>query len=182
MWDPNVDALPWETGVGVPRDLDPRAGSLGPAAGTAIAAADASGELWLLSPEQTWWRDSYPEGAGYLDARAIALADDGSRIAVSGRTGLWWRDVSAPRWTKVPYPRGLAPADYYVSVDFGPTGALILANYQSMWGVRLPTGRSERLPFNRFDYVSALPDGDLVVTRFADNPVRRSISDTAAVS
>jgi hypothetical protein len=176
LWDPNhVESLPWETRVGVPRDLDPRAGSLGSAASTAIAAADAAGRLWLLSPEQTWWHEAFPEGAGYLDARAMALADDGSRIAVSGRTGLWWRDISASGWTKVPYPRGLAPADYYVSVEFGPTDALILATYEKMWAVSLPTGRAERLPFNRFDDVSALSDGDLVVTRFADNPVRRSI-------
>lgn len=176
VWDPNhVDDLPWETRVGVPRDLDPRAGSLGPAASTAIAAADAAGRLWFLSPEQTWWHETFPEGAGYLVARAIALADDGSRIAVSGRSALWWRDISAPEWTKVRYPRGLAPADYYVSVEFGPTDALILATYEKMWAVSLPTGRAERLPFNRFDDVSALPSGDLVVTRFADNPVRRSI-------
>jgi hypothetical protein len=166
VWDPEqVGSLPWDGSLGLPQDLTPvRSADL--ATSAVVAAADHDDLFCLLLPTGQWVNaGDYPEPAPEGVGRSLALSDDGSRIAVTGRTALWWRDIPGGKWTRVDYPAPMA--GQVVQLDFADDTTLMLDRFDAFWSVDLTTGASERLPFDIFDDVSALPDGDFVASRFA---------------
>ncbi len=169
IWDPEqVASLPWDDQLGLPQDLTP-VRSAGGATSAVVAAADHGDLFCLLLPTGEWVdAGGYPEPPLESAGRTIALSDDGSRIAVTGRSGLWWRDLPNGQWVRVDYPAGLQlPTDTPLGLDFGTVESLVLAHWNAFWRVDLATGSAERLPFDLYDDVSALPDGDVVASRFA---------------
>lgn len=178
VWDPDqIQTMPWDESLGLPQDLTPvRSSTLAPS--SVVAAADHAGLFCLLLPTGEWVNaGGYPEpGLRYVD-RALALSDDGSRIALTGRSGLWWRDLPDGDWQQVDYPGDLQlPTDTSLRLEFGDEETVVLDHFDRFWTVDLIAGTSERLPFDVLDDVTALPDGDLVASRFADSrPVERSV-------
>ncbi|GAA4681014.1 hypothetical protein [Nocardioides nanhaiensis] len=162
-WDPDdVEQLPWDGALGLPRDLTI---GQGPAErGAARAATAVDGTLHLLGPSGWYTGADLPAGVG--TDPTVAIAPDGSRTAVVGGSVL---AVSSPDgWTSLPLPRGFSGAeDFYVDLDFVGADRLLLGEWNRFWEIDASSGEAVRLPFDRIDEV--VPAGDAVLAdRYSD--------------
>ncbi|GAA5152046.1 hypothetical protein GCM10023340_31690 [Nocardioides marinquilinus] len=165
-WDPDdVESLPWDDTLGLPRDLSVGVGAAERGAARAVAVAD--GAVSVLGPAGWYVGAELPDGVG--DDATVAIAPDGSRFAVVDGDVL---AVSTDDgWTTLPLPRAFSGAgDFYTDLDFVGTDRLLLGEWNRFWEIDVAGGDAVRLPFDVIDEVVPA-GGDVLADRYSDTEV-----------
>ncbi len=167
FWDPvDLEDAPYDATTRLPSTLEPPSvmDSLDASPmDVAVAALIRQGKVAMVAPDGSWRAVDLPEEPSSTGEN-VALSRDGTLIAVTGRSALWWRALDEPGWIRTEYPTGVsAPRDHSPGVRFIAPDQVLLAAWPNSWLVDLTTGESQVL---KYDAYPSAPDAAGTVVSF----------------
>ena len=167
FWDPvAIEDAPYDGSTRLPPTLDPPAvvESLDASPiDVGVAAVVDDEEVAIVGVDGSWRSVALPEEPSSA-GDTVALSQDGTVIAVTGGSALWWRALGVPGWIRTEYPSGVSsPRDYEPVIRFVKRDQVLLSLWPHAWLVDLTSGEAQVL---KYDAYTSAPDAAGTVVSF----------------